>query len=208
MSELAAELLVTEETEVREYTLSDGSRVIKTIVTTRTKPPPKPKAEVITDLSQASPFERNMLEAHNAIRALHGTPPLKLSREMCNFCQEWANVIAKEGKLRSRPREQRLTYGENLFTKRSGSMKITGEEVVKDWCSGAKYYKWYGGEPPGGSDRNSGNFSQVVWRSSERLGVGIATVGNCFFVVCDYDPGGNVRDSYKDNVLPREDNSR
>lgn len=82
MSELAAEPLVTEETEVREYTLSDGSRVIKTIVTTRTKPPPKPKAEVITDLSQASPFERNMLEAHNAIRALHGTPPLKLSREV------------------------------------------------------------------------------------------------------------------------------
>lgn len=80
-------------------------------------------------------------------------------------------------------------------------MKITGEEVVNGWCKGVKY-KWYGGEPPGGSDRDSGNFTQVIWRSSERLGVGMATSGNCFFVVADYDPGGNLRDNYKDNVFP------
>lgn len=73
---------VTEETEVEEYTLADGTRVIKTTITTRTKPPAKPKAEVITDLSLTSPFERNMLDAHNSIRALHGAPPLQLSREV------------------------------------------------------------------------------------------------------------------------------
>lgn len=82
MAEQQNEPDVTEETEVEEYTLADGSRVIRTTVTTRTKPPPKPKAEVISDLSQTSPFERKMLDAHNKIRALHGAPPLQLSREV------------------------------------------------------------------------------------------------------------------------------
>lgn len=81
MTEQQNEPDFTEETEVEEYTLADGTRVIKTTVTTRTKPPAKPKAEVITDLSQTSLFERNMLDAHNNIRALHGAPPLQLSRE-------------------------------------------------------------------------------------------------------------------------------
>ena len=207
----------TEETVVEEYFLSDGTRVIKTTITTRIKPSgPDPNL----NLENASEFERAFLSQHNQYRALHGVPPLQLSRDVskvdwtnisftnthfslpeqiCNYAQEWADVIAKENKLHTRPNKP---YGENVFTKRSGSMRITGEEPVKNWYQeGAKLYQWYGGEPPGGFHAKSGNFTQVVWRESERVGVGLAINGNSFYVVANYDPPGNCFTRFKHNVL-------
>jgi len=80
-------------------------------------------------------------------------------------------------------------------------MRITGDEPVKNWYEGAKLYQWYGGEPPGGFYPKSGNFTQLIWRGSERVGVGLAINGNTFYVVADYDPPGNCITRFKHNVL-------
>lgn len=49
-----------------------------------------------------------------------------------------------------------------------------------------------------------GHFTQVVWKSSEEVGVGLATDGNTVFVVGQYKPAGNISSPgyFKDNVLP------
>uniref|UniRef100_A0A8C2BB52 Im:7150988 n=1 Tax=Cyprinus carpio TaxID=7962 RepID=A0A8C2BB52_CYPCA len=50
-----------------------------------------------------------------------------------------------------------------------------------------------------------GHFTQVVWKSSTELGVGLATDGNTVFVVGQYKPSGNITNAgyYEKNVLPK-----
>lgn len=38
-------------------------------------------------------FEKSCLKAHNDFRAKHAVPPLKLSKRLCRFSEEWAKVI-------------------------------------------------------------------------------------------------------------------
>lgn len=50
----------------------------------------------------------------------------------------------------------------------------------------------------------AGHFTQVVWKESTQLGVGVATQGNKVFVVGQYRPPGNMNtaESFRENVLP------
>ncbi len=51
----------------------------------------------------------------------------------------------------------------------------------------------------------AGHFTQVVWKSSKELGVGLATDGKTIFVVGQYKPAGNVTNAgyYEQNVQPK-----
>merc|ERR1711974_328299 len=51
-----------------------------------------------------------------------------------------------------------------------------------------------------------GHFSQIVWKTNQKLGVGIAEVpfsgiGKIAVVVFRYSPGGNVIGAFNENVL-------
>ena len=49
----------------------------------------------------------------------------------------------------------------------------------------------------------TGHFTQVVWRDSTELGVGMARNRNGeVYVVCNYNPAGNFLGSFTENVLP------
>lgn len=47
----------------------------------------------------------------------------------------------------------------------------------------------------------AGHFSQVVWKSSEEMGVGLAKNDHMCIVVANYSPAGNVIGRHKENVL-------
>lgn len=50
-----------------------------------------------------------------------------------------------------------------------------------------------------------GNFTQMIWKSSERLGVGQASDGKGMFItVAFYEPAGNITNPgyFRDNVKP------
>ena len=51
----------------------------------------------------------------------------------------------------------------------------------------------------------TGHFTQVVWRSTTDLGIGIGEgkVGNmfCTWIVGRYSPAGNVQGYYRENVM-------
>ncbi|KAJ6222673.1 hypothetical protein RDWZM_001218 [Blomia tropicalis] len=175
------------ETKVEEWIEDDGTRVIRTEVTTRIKP-----SYNIVEIGSLTSFEREFLEKHNEYRERHRVPPLHMSRDLCEYAQEWANNLAQIGKMSHRP------------SPRSTSMKIRGEEPVKSWYERGKDFnpEWYGVEPPQASNTKSGNFTQIIWKSSERLGVGLAIAGKGFFVVANYDPPGNCLTKYKNNLLP------
>lgn len=50
----------------------------------------------------------------------------------------------------------------------------------------------------------AGHFTQVVWKESTQLGVGVANDGIKVFVVGQYRPAGNMntKENFYQNVLP------
>lgn len=78
-------------------------------------------------------------------------------------------------------------------------MIVKGWEPVEHWYSEESNHI-YGKEP---STLKTGHFTQVIWRDSHELGVGMAKnrTGQIFIVV-NYDPPGNFIGSFTENVPP------
>lgn len=145
-------------------------------------------------------FELECLKAHNEYRTRHGVLPLKLNKRLCRYAEEWAKVIAARGVLVHRSNSQ---YGENIFCSWSSpntSVVITGREPVENWYSEESAHV-YGKEP---ATLKTGHFTQVVWKDSRELGVGVArNRSGQVFVVANYDPPGNYIGSFAKNVPPQ-----
>lgn len=92
-------------------------------------------------------------------------------------------------------------YGENIFCSWSTipNTVVKGWEPVEHWYSENVNHS-YGKEP---STLKTGHFTQVVWKDSRELGVGMAKnrTGQ-IFVVANYDPPGNFIGSFTENVPP------
>ncbi|XP_058121842.1 uncharacterized protein LOC131281286 [Anopheles ziemanni] len=150
--------------------------------------------------SMYTEFERDCLKAHNQYRTRHGVPPLKLCKRLCRYAEEWAKVIAARGVLVHRSNSQ---YGENIFCSWSSSntvsVSVTGQEPVENWYSEIDLHV-FGKEP---ATLKTGHFTQVVWKDSRELGVGVArNRSGQVFVVANYDPPGNYIGSFAKNVPP------
>uniref|UniRef100_A0A182XZ48 Uncharacterized protein n=1 Tax=Anopheles stephensi TaxID=30069 RepID=A0A182XZ48_ANOST len=142
-----------------------------------------------------SQFQLDVLRRHNELRAKHSANPLQLNKELCEFAQQWANKLAAENKLQHRSTNE---YGENLYAC-FGRANLEGHDAVDSWYGEIKNYT-FGAADPGNNFSNVGHFTQVVWKGSQRLGVGTAAKGTSVFVVCNYDPPGNVYGRYADHV--------
>ncbi|XP_047197361.1 Golgi-associated plant pathogenesis-related protein 1-like [Hippoglossus stenolepis] len=93
---------------------------------------------------------------------------------------------------------------ENIY-KKIGSTAVTGKEVVDFWYSEIKDYNW---SSPGSDWKTVGHFTQVVWKDTIKLGVGVASVGTNVYVVAQYSPPGNMKGNYEKNVLEKDAGSR
>lgn len=125
--------------------------------------------------------------------------------------------MAKKNILQHRKKNK---YGENLAL---GTGEVyTPEDAVKSWYDEIENYDF---QKPGFTS-DTGHFSQVVWQETTQLGVGMAQKyvqvvknktrlfskinsfpyrDNRTWVVCNYDPPGNILSQYKDNVVaPKE----
>ncbi|XP_063699505.1 uncharacterized protein LOC134830072 isoform X2 [Culicoides brevitarsis] len=145
-------------------------------------------------------FEIDCLKAHNEYRSKHGVPSLKLNKRLCRYAEEWARVIAARGVLAHRSNSE---YGENIFCVWSSSVLATGvvsgREPVDNWYSEVDKHV-FGKEP---STLKTGHFTQVVWKDSRELGVGVGSNrSGQTYVVCNYDPPGNFIGSFSENVPP------
>lgn len=146
-----------------------------------------------------SDFEIECLKTHNEYRARHGVPALKISKRMCKHAEEWARILASRGVLIHRNNSQ---YGENIFclwSSNANNNHVSGREVVDSWYSEISQHVFHK-EP---STLKTGHFTQVVWKESRELGVGMARnrTGEVF-VVANYDPPGNFIGSFEKNVPP------
>ncbi|XP_065157212.1 uncharacterized protein [Atheta coriaria] len=145
--------------------------------------------------SSSGNFNRDCLNQHNMYRAKHGVPALQLDDQLCRYSQEWAEELARRGVMQHRSQN---TYGENIFSAWSSDPNYTveGGKAVDSWYDEIQFYT-FGQEP---RDLKAGHFTQVVWRLSEKLGVGIAKKNGHIYVVCNYSPPGNYVGNYTPNV--------
>lgn len=142
-------------------------------------------------LSGSHQIQKEALAAHNQWRVLHHAPNLIWDKELANYAQKYAKKCWF--KHSSSP------YGENLA---AGFSSIS--LAVNTWY---KEHTRYSYDKPGFS-MSTGHFTQVVWKSSKKLGCAYAicdgrngTPGT--FWVCEYSPAGNVTNKgfFAANVL-------
>jgi len=146
---------------------------------------------------QFSKFQLETLKTHNELRAKHGVPAMELSAKMCSYAQQWADQLLAENRFQHRVKSK---YGENLYSSWSSRPKpISGEVAVHNWYSEIKDYT-FGQEPRGGP--TTGHFSQIVWKESTHLGVGLAQKDGKIIVVGNYSPAGNIVGRHVANVPP------
>lgn len=125
-----------------------------------------------------------MVERHNFWRKKVGSQPLKWSKELATYAQEWAdNLAARECKMEHRKAGK---YGENIFWSRG--LTNDADFIVDSWASEIKYYRVKQNDCKGGV---CGHYTQLVWHNSTSVGCGMAKCGDQEIWVCNYNPPGN-----------------
>ncbi|CAO1357642.1 unnamed protein product [Diamesa serratosioi] len=142
-------------------------------------------------------FDLAMLKMHNDYRRKHGAPELKLTKELMNDAQQWAETLAQDDRFTYRQNSQ---YGENLYCLWSSDSDATpnARDVCKSWYDEVKQYTW--NIEPRGSFK-AGQFTQMVWKSSKELGIGVGRTKNGkVIIVASYYPRGNIIGNFLNNV--------
>ncbi|XP_015768451.1 PREDICTED: venom allergen 3-like [Acropora digitifera] len=124
--------------------------------------------------------------------------PVTWDPVLANDAKKWANYLAANN-LFQHDRNRR-NQGENLYwsSKKPANSCIVATQHFYDEV---KYYDF---NKPGFSSR-TGHFTQVVWKSTKRIGAAYATrKDGSFVVVIRYSPPGNYKgeDQFRNNVLP------
>lgn len=144
-------------------------------------------------------FRLQCLERHNVLRKQHGAPPMKLVDEINEVAQKYAEHLGKTNKFEH---SKGSGFGENLAgcTCKEGEFP-EGSYITDMWYDEIKDYDF---DNPGFS-MNTGHFTQVVWKGSTELGIGIGyqKSGMCV-VVANYREHGNMMGAFPQNVLPKQ----
>lgn len=141
--------------------------------------------------SQDQDFSKQILDAHNAKRALHGASPLSWSNELYQYAQAFAD---KFDCANVQLKHSYGKYGENLAAGATSAYK-----VVDMWYNEVDDYNW-------SSQSRYDHFTQVVWKSTSKLGCAYKDCRSNnwgYYTVCSYDPAGNVLGQAKQNVSPK-----
>ena len=153
-----------------------------------------------SDPSKFSKFAQEHLEMHNKYRKMHHVPDIELNQELCDIAQKYAEYLAKNSLFEhSHARFKGAGMGENLYM--CSGFEPNGGEAVTSWYNEIKDYDFKKGKSANGGV--VGHFTQVVWKESKYLGVGIGKVGNSYYVVANYFPAGNFNNLELENVFPK-----
>ncbi len=128
------------------------------------------------------------LDFHNKVRKEVGAPPLQWSPELAGVAQKWAEHLAKANNcgLSHTPNNP---HGENLFG--GSGAPYTALDASQDWYGEIKQYKY--GVVTYENFAATGHYTQMVWNTSSKVGMGQATCsGGGIVIAAEYDPHGNI----------------
>ena len=130
----------------------------------------------------AASLARDILAAHNQIRARIDVPPLRWSDRLAAQARDWASLLVQEQQFYHRPHP---IFGENLFEITGG--RASPADVVSDWAAEASDYSYRANTCRG----VCGHYTQLVWSNTREVGCAVAREPGREVWVCNYDPPGN-----------------
>ncbi|KAG6554282.1 hypothetical protein Mapa_004198 [Marchantia paleacea] len=126
------------------------------------------------------------VDPHNAARREVNVPDLKWDQDLAQFAQNYANSQASKNDCRLTHSDS--SYGENLYWTSANSSPPS--DAVAAWVDEKKDY--FISSNSCNEGKVCGHYTQVVWKSSQRVGCASASCpGGGTFVGCNYDPPGN-----------------
>ncbi|XP_028777925.1 pathogenesis-related leaf protein 6-like [Neltuma alba] len=132
-------------------------------------------------LGQNTP--QDFLEVHNEARAHVGVGPLYWNHTLASYAQNYANERSHDCNLE----HSGGPFGENI-AEGYGDMK--GSDAVKFWLTERTNYDYHSNTCV---NDECLHYTQIIWRDSHHLGCARAKCTNGWmFVICSYDPPGNV----------------
>lgn len=142
------------------------------------------------------------IQLHNEYRKLHHSQPLLYDATMTNAAQTYANYLVKNGLFQHGmlTDAKGRNMGQNLFAVLNAA-KNDSEIVklaVKNWYKESRLYDYNNPQ----YSPNTGHFTQLVWNSTNLIGIGIASQNNQKIVVANYYPPGNYQNKFRQNVFP------
>ncbi len=140
-------------------------------------------AQNIVEITEVD--RNNFVETHNYWRKEVNSPNLKWNNQLEKECALYALRLAKSGQLE----HSGCKEGENLFW--SSEQVFNGEEAVNAWASEKNLYR-AGTKISESNYMKFGHYTQIIWHSTSEVGCGAATSKHGTYVVCRYNPAGNV----------------
>lgn len=137
---------------------------------------------------QDEAFSKDILDAHNSKRAAHGVSALSWDQSAYEYAQNYADQYSCSGNLKHSGGK----YGENL-----GVGYKSGSAVVEAWYKEGDSYDY-------STASTFDHFTQVVWKGTTKVG---CAYKDCSaenwgkYIICSYDPAGNIVGQGKANVL-------
>lgn len=141
------------------------------------------------------------VELLNAYRAKHGVPPLSLDSEVTRTAEEWADHLHETDGFEHRPDNP---YGENLYwiDSRTRAIDTVATKALNNWYSESNGYDYAKEMTADNVDYSVLHFTAMVWKSSDRVGVGLKQGTNGTYVVVNFAAPGNTLTQFVANVPP------
>ena len=147
------------------------------------------RADRAQDLSNLA---GRILELHNRERQAVRAPPLVWDSNLASAAAAYGPALAARGRLVHSPAQSRLGQGENLWMGTAGAFSI--EEMVRSWAAEKSIF--VAGTVPyvsrSGHFADVGHYTQMIWRTTTRLGCALHRGRGSDYLICRYSPPGNV----------------
>ncbi|EFQ31695.1 SCP-like extracellular protein [Colletotrichum graminicola] len=128
--------------------------------------------------------QKAALDAHNAARSDVGVSPLEWDDSLAADALEWANHLLSVGSL---THSQTANQGENLYMQSNeDSPNVNAADA---WIKEKEDYK--GDTISETNYMGFGHYTQIVWESTTKVGLAVASNSQGTYVVARYSPPGN-----------------
>ena len=121
-----------------------------------------------------------------------GVPPLAWDPQLARSAASYGPALAAAGRLIHSPRASRPGQRENLAMAQRGT--LSPEQMVGFWATEKRVF--VRGVFPRvsrtGSWLDVAHYTQMVWRSTTRVGCAIHSSRGWDYLICRYSPPGNV----------------
>ncbi|HEX8654841.1 MAG TPA: CAP domain-containing protein [Allosphingosinicella sp.] len=163
----------------------------------RDRPPWADGQVVVTERPERAGQDLRNLAArivalHNRERVAVGATPLAWDEMLASAAASYGPALAARGRLAHSPSGSRPGQGENLWMGTAGAFSI--EEMIGSWA--AEKSVFVPGAVPNvsrsGHFGDVGHYTQMIWRTTTRVGCALHRGRANDFLICRYAPPGNV----------------